>query len=210
MDLPANPAKNFQRSLLVALFLLMLTSSAISHAQVNKCNINGKIVYTDQTCPDNGAQQLILNKQNVYSSKAVVKDSASSNKTKYNSATWLRDSQGYTQALKISAEKNVPIFIYAYTDWCGYCKKLHKTILDDWKVKKALSGFVKVKINPEHSAADEKLFHQWGGTGYPTLYIQSDSDSAPDRTRGPFTKKNGQWKLMKKEAFIAMLGSNRQ
>jgi protein-disulfide isomerase-like protein with CxxC motif len=77
----------------------------------------------------------------------------------------------------------------------------------DSKVQSTMAGYVKVKFNPEHSAADRKLFKQWGGRGYPTLYIQTRVNSPPVRAFTPFSKHNGKWKLMKKETFIGELES---
>ena len=193
--------KNNHLSVSLACLLLLLIPSTNGYAQLNKCSINGKIVYTDQICPGNSAKKLNLNKLNISAAKANSKGS----KTKYKSSEWFRDYRGYAQALKISTEQNVPIFIYAYTDWCNYCKKLHKDIFDDSQVKNAMSEFVKVKLNPEHSALDQKLFKQWGGTGFPTLLVQTSYLSPPTRTSDPFTKVDGKWVLIKKNAFIGML-----
>jgi len=214
MDLSSASAKNHKHGVIAAFLLLMLLVTTNSLAQINKCNINGKTVYTDKACPDDSASQLHLEPLNTTStrtpvtSKAPVGDSMNVDKSNYKSAKWFSDHRGYARALKLSREQNVPIFIYAYTDWCGYCKKLKKEMFADSRVKETLSGYVKVKINPEHSAADQKLFKQWGGKGYPTLYIQPESDASPTRTSGPFTKQNGKWKLMGKGAFIGMLESN--
>lgn len=207
MDLSSDSGKNNKRGVIAACLLLMLLVTTNSLAQINKCNINGKTVYTDKACPDDSASQLHLKPLNTTSTKAPVSDSMNGDKSNYKSLKWFSDHRGYARALKVSREQNVPIFIYAYTDWCGYCKKLKKGMFTDAKVKETLSGYVKVKINPEHSAADQKLFKQWGGKGFPTLYIQPESDSFPARTSGPFTKQNGKWKLMEKEAFIGMLES---
>ncbi len=210
-----SPNLNFIISRITAILslLIVLFFPHASMAQVNKCEINGKIVYTDKACPDNTAEKLDLSKTSFSTTTLFAPSSArksfSTNSTsrlsKSSSPGWLQDQSGYKKALKLSASKGVPIFIYGYTDWCVYCKKLHKGLFQDSSVKKVLSRFIKVKLNPEHSRADEKLFKQWGGSGYPTLYIQARANSSPARTRGPFTKKNGKWKLMSKAEFIAML-----
>ena len=207
MDLLSGSGKNNKRDVVAACLLLLLPLTTSSLAQINKCNINGKTVYTDKACPDDSASLLHLKPLNTTSIKAPVSDFVKGVKPNYKSSKWFSDHRGYAQALKVSREQSVPIFIYAYTDWCGYCKKLKKGMFADARVKDALSGYVKVKINPEHSAADKRLFKQWGGKGYPTLYIQSESDASPARTSGPFTRKNGKWKMMEKEAFIGMLES---
>lgn len=214
MDMPSIlNDENTNRAVTIGLLLIILFSQT-SLAQVNKCKINGKIVYTDKACPDDTAETLDLSKSSFSTTPSLAPSTArpftastSSSSTRFNSPGWLHDKSGYQKALKISAQKKTPIFIYGYTDWCGYCKKLQNGLFEDSSVKKVMNRFVKVKINPEHSKADEKLFNQWGGRGYPTLYTQPNSNSSPTRTKGPFTKKNGKWNLMTKREFIAMLES---
>lgn len=184
-------------------------------AQVNKCNINGKTVYTDKACPEDTAETIDLSKTSFTTTPSLAgsasKNTSSANDNQHPVSSagsgWLHDKSGYIEALKLSARDKRPIFIYGYTDWCGYCKKLHKNIFDDPSVSKVMSQFIKVKMNPEHSASDQELYSQWGGRGYPTLFTQSSSASSPSRTRPPFTKRNGKWVLMKKNDFIAMLES---
>lgn len=206
--------KNIGKVSIICLFIILLFSRS-SIAQLNKCKINGEVVYTDKACPDNTAETLDLSKSSFSTTSSQAPSAAkqftatgsSNSSIGVNSPGWLHDKTGYQKALKVSAEKRAPIFIYGYTDWCGYCKKLQRDIFQDAAVKKVLARFVKVKINPEHSQADAAIFQQWGGRGYPTLFIQPASSSSPIRTKGPFTKKNGKWDLMSKSNFVAMLRS---
>ena len=207
MDLSSISANNSRRGVIAVCLFLLLPMATNSLAQINKCKINGKTVYTDKACPEKSASQLQLEPLNTTSIRAPSGDSSNGDNTNYKSSKWFSDHRGYAEAIKLSRERNVPIFIYAYTDWCGYCKKLKNGMFTDAGVKEVLSGYVKVKINPEHSAADKRLFKQWGGKGYPTLYIQPGPGSSPARTSGPFTRKNGKWKMMEKDAFIGMLKS---
>ena len=207
MDLSSVPGKKNKFAVIAVCLSLMLLATTNSFAQIYKCNINGKTVYTDKACPDDSASQLNLEPLNTTSTTTPGSGSNKGEPSSYKSSKWFSDHRGYASALKVSREQNVPIFIYAYTDWCGYCKKLKNGMFTDARVKDALSGYVKVKINPEHSAADQKLFKQWGGKGFPTLFIQSDANASPARTSGPFTRQNGKWKMMAKEAFIGMLES---
>ena len=174
-------------------------------AQVNKCVIDGKTVYTEQLCPENSSRILELSSLNITSSLFGSDGPAEGNRARYNSNRWYDDNTGYKQALKLSASKKAPIFIYGYTDWCIYCNKLHQNILDDAEVQKTLSKFIKVKLNPEHSTRDNNLFKSWGGKGYPSLFVQSSNYGSPKLTKGPFSKQNGKWQLMSKKNFIAML-----
>ncbi len=198
---------------LIILCLLTLVFSSGSFAQVNKCKIKGKTIYTDKICPDSTAESLDLGKASFSTTPSLATSApqnfaaAGNGSRQTGSSGWLHDKTGYLEALKISAREKRPIFIYGYTDWCGYCKKLHRKIFDDSSVNKVLGQYIKVKINPEHSSSDEDLYSQWGGRGYPTLFIQPVSSSSPSRTRAPFTKRNGKWELIRKNDFIAMLES---
>jgi len=207
MDMLFTAGRGIAAGIVVTCFWLTLLLPTNGPAQVNKCVINGRTVYTDSDCPKNGASQLQLKPLNISPSASSADASAGGEKTTYRSSTWFRDHAGYARALKVSREQNAPIFIYAYTDWCGYCKRLDRDMLADSRVRQALSGYVKVKLNPEHGDADKQLFKKWGGRGYPTLLIQTGYDSAPARTRGPFRKENGKWKLVHKDDFIGMLES---
>lgn len=205
---------SFGKATIYSLLLILAFSSNI-FAQVNKCKINGKIVYTDKACPDDTAEALDLSKSSFSTVSSLAPSGtrkftakgSNSSSSRINSPGWLHDKSGYEKALILSANKKVPIFIYAYTDWCPYCKKLQKNLYQNPSVKKVLTRFIKVKINPEHSPEDNALFHQWGGRGYPTLYTQPTARSSPSRIKGPFTKKNGKWELMTANDFIAMLRS---
>ena len=215
MDIPSTKSVGSYRKLTFIVLLLLVTFSSNVFAQVYKCKINGKIVYTNKVCPDNTALNLDLSKSSFSTTSSPSpgvsrKSTATSSKdisSRVNSPGWLHDKAGYQKALKASAKNGAPIFIYGYTDWCVYCKKLHKKLFDDSSVKKMMAGFIKVKINPEHSPEDKVLYNQWGGRGYPTLFTQAEAGSSPSRTKGPFTKINGKWKLMTKNEFIAMLRS---
>ncbi|MCP3689066.1 MAG: thioredoxin family protein [Gammaproteobacteria bacterium] len=208
--------KNYKYSYRALTFCLLffIFFSQSGFAQVNKCKINGKTVYTDKACPDDTADTLDLSNSSFSTVPSPVPSGArnfthttSSSDKRVSSSGWLHDRSGYQKALKISAQRGAPIFIYGYTDWCSYCKKLQKGLFQDSSIKKVMSQFVKVKINPEHSKEDQNLFNKWGGSGYPTLYTQSNSAPSPKRTKGPFTRNNGKWHLMTKNEFIAMLES---
>lgn len=166
--------------------LLLVSTSALG--QINKCEINGQIVYTDQPCPKDTARELKLHQLTTVPATELDAD-GNRNFNQYSSNRWYVDYKGYREALRVSRARNAPIFIYTYTDWCGYCRVFDAQMLPKSDIKKALSGYVKVRMNPEHSTQDYKLFKRWGGTGYPSLWVQSDPEARPSRGRSPFRQK---------------------
>ena len=174
---------------------------------VNKCIINGRTVYTDKQCSDNTSQTFIINttQPKPASTGAVEQEPATTKDAEYNNGRWYEDHAGYREALQISAASKAPILIYGHADWCPYCKKLNRTFLVDRDVNEVLAKFVKVKLNPEHSSQDERLFKRWGGTGYPTLFVQMNEATKPKKIKRPFVKQNDIWKMVSKEDFIATL-----
>jgi thiol-disulfide isomerase/thioredoxin len=178
-----------------SLYFLLITLLPISvQADIHKCAVDGKIVYTDEECADNKSLAFTLTDINTTPATDVS----------YKGSRWLRDNNGYALATDASVTENAPIFIYGHTDWCGYCKKLDGTLLSDSDVKNVLAQFIKVDLNPEHSTKDDRLFKSFGGRGYPSLFIQYPHQ-APQKIKNPFTQVNGKFAMQSKEAFIAQL-----
>lgn len=144
-------------------------------ADVHKCIVTGKIVYTDQICPDAQAAPLELPALN----------GAGATEVTYTGSLWLKDHYGYERAISAAAEEKLPVLIYAYTDWCGYCKTLESSYFKHTAIDKTLRKIIKVKINPEHSNADRLLFKNLGGSGYPALWIKPP-DQPAQRIQDPF------------------------
>ncbi|RLQ20834.1 hypothetical protein DWB85_15675 [Seongchinamella sediminis] len=178
---------------------LLLTSALLLHAltpasanEINKCEINGRIVYTDKACPNGSGRELELKAINAMPSAtprpSVKSSGAQTAKAAYQSDRWYVDHAGYSQALGISRRRSAPIFIYAYADWCKFCRKFEDALLPSREARETLSSYVKVRLNPEHSDRDLALFEEWGGTGYPALFVQHASDSVPRKHGSPFVR----------------------
>lgn len=86
-------------------------------------------------------------------------------------------------ALKTAAEKEQPVFMDFYTDWCPHCKRLDADTFVDKKMidyfKK--ENFVMLKVNPEIDRAAENAFKVFS---YPTLVIFNHDGTEWDRMLG--------------------------
>ena len=94
---------------------------------------------------------------------------------------WLDWNTGYPLAKK----QNKIILVDAYTDWCGWCKKMDKDTYTNSDIIKALNkDFIVIKFNPElenivyeldgNKITGRELFGQLTqgkSTGFPTTYF---------------------------------------
>ena len=75
----------------------------------------------------------------------------------------------FDEALAASKKQNKPVFIDAYTDWCGWCKKMDKSTFADANVINELnSKFIVVKMNMEQGEGPG-IAQKYGIQGYPTF-----------------------------------------
>lgn len=174
--------------LFVSCAAVLLVFPGFANAQINKCNINGRVVYTDKACPGDTQEALDL-PQLITVPAAQIPENAADTAAVYSSSQWYEGHAGYRKALRVSRVQKAPVYIYAYTDWCGFCRAFESQMLPLPGVQEVLSGYVKVRINPEHSKQDRQLFDRWGGRGYPSFWIQSHPDAKPGRARSPFRNK---------------------
>lgn len=85
-----------------------------------------------------------------------------------NAVNWLKS---FDTAMAASRDKNLPVMIDFYTDWCGWCKRLDSDTYVDAQVIAAARGFVSVKINADE---DRTTATRYGITGFPTiLFVDS-------------------------------------
>jgi thioredoxin-related protein len=98
-----------------------------------------------------------------------------------NELNWLDWNTGYPMAKK----QNKIIVLDAYTDWCGWCKKMDRDTYSNEEVIKTLTkNFVIIKFNPEitevvYDLDGEKIsgrelyiqLTQGKSTGFPSTYF---------------------------------------
>lgn len=78
-------------------------------------------------------------------------------------------------AMKKAKDKNLPIMIDVYTDWCTWCKELDKSTYTNKDVISIANKMVCIKLNPETSKEGSEIAKKYGVQGYPTiLFINAD------------------------------------
>jgi thiol:disulfide interchange protein len=72
----------------------------------------------------------------------------------------------FDTAVASARQKNLPVMIDFYTDWCGWCKKLDADTYVDKQVVDLAKGFVSLKIDAD---AERAITSRYGITGFPTI-----------------------------------------
>jgi len=178
MDLP-------MKMIFTGMFFILMLLPAVSQAEIYKCTIAGKLVFTDQPCE---GEKVILGKTNFMPAEKEPFEYVPT-KAVYNSHQWYYGHAGYKRALRLLKKYDAPIFLYFQADWCSYCRKLEEGLINTRQGKLALKKVIKVKISPEDSKRDDDFFRRLGGTGYPTLYLQANAPSNPKRISAYSNKK---------------------
>jgi thiol:disulfide interchange protein len=81
---------------------------------------------------------------------------------------WQRDMR---RAIEVARAEGKLIVADVYTDWCGWCKRMDKTIYSDPAIVALSKQQVFVKVNAEDGGQGQDFAQQMGVTGYPTTII---------------------------------------
>ena len=102
--------------------------------------------------------------------KSKTKATASSTTVQTPSIAWLGDAN-LKQAKTQATASGKPIFVDIGTEWCGYCKKMKKSIFTNSAVASAMNaGFVPLSLDGERGDG-RSLVAKLGITGFPTQLI---------------------------------------
>ncbi len=156
------------KMIFTGMFFILMLLPAVSQAEIYKCTIAGKLVFTDQPCE---GEKVILGKTNFMPAEKEPFEYVPT-KAVYNSHQWYYGHAGYKRALRLQKKYDAPIFVYFQADWCSFCRKLENQLIQTPKGVKALNKAIKVKVSPEDSQADDAFFRKLGGSAYPTLFMQ--------------------------------------
>ena len=81
---------------------------------------------------------------------------------------WHRDLR---RAIEVARAEGKLIVADVYTDWCGWCKKMDKTVYSDPAIGALSRQQVFVKVNAEDRGEGQSFAREMGVKGYPTTII---------------------------------------
>lgn len=90
---------------------------------------------------------------------------------------WLDGAEGLTEGLRRGQEQRKPVFLYVYTDWCGYCRQFERELLSRPEMQEYLSSIVAVRVNPESGQAENVVGRRYGVDAFPALFVHSAESS---------------------------------
>jgi thiol-disulfide isomerase/thioredoxin len=95
----------------------------------------------------------------------------------------------FAKAMKEAQKTGKLIFIDAYTDWCGPCKRMAATSFKDKSVGELYNkNFINLKIEMEKSEDGPEIARKYGVRAYPTLIIVDGSGRMVKQTIGMKSK----------------------
>jgi thiol-disulfide isomerase/thioredoxin len=111
--------------------------------------------------------------------KPASKSSAPDSRASARSSRY-QDAVGYAAAMREHEATGKPVALYFYTDWCKFCARLERGTLSHSEVKQYLNTILYVSVNPDHGRAEEALFREFEGRGYPTFLVLAKNQSAQE------------------------------
>lgn len=115
---------------------------------------------------------------------------------------WHQGAHGYEAAMAEAQEKGLPVAVYFYTDWCGYCRKFESGLLDTNAVDAWIDDIVAVRINPEKGKDAMALAQKYGIRGYPSFFLHASATARP-ATLSPWVQDGSGSRLRTPGEFIA-------
>lgn len=92
----------------------------------------------------------------------------------------------WKKALKMAKKQNKPIFVDAYTTWCGPCKVMDKEVFTDKEVADFFNeNFINVKMDMEKGEGNQ-LKLDWEIKAFPTLLYFNSKGEIDHRVVGAF------------------------
>ncbi len=117
--------------------------------------------------------------------------------------TWEQGAEGLFGAIRTLEEGDhtVPMVVYFYTDWCGYCRQFERELLGKEKVRGYFEDLLAVRINPEKGDQERQVAEYYGVNGYPAFFVHSSRSRTLSRVERMVVE-NGQPRLKSEDEFL--------
>lgn len=86
---------------------------------------------------------------------------------------WYENKSGYDQALLMQKRTHLPLLVYIFASWCPHCKEFKANILNAPSVRRFLSQYPHVRVEPDHGDAERQIMSDYQAPGYPSFYVVS-------------------------------------
>jgi uncharacterized protein YyaL (SSP411 family) len=93
------------------------------------------------------------------------------------------ESGSWTEIKELAYEEGKLIFVDAYAEWCGPCKKMARHVFTDVEVGKFYNdNFINVQMDMEREGV--RFAYKWGIEAYPTFLFLSPNGNILYKTTG--------------------------
>lgn len=90
-------------------------------------------------------------------------------------------SNNLNAALTEAKNKQKPLMVDFYTDWCDWCKKLDQDTYTDKKVNELAQNFICVKVDADR---DRAATSKYGVSGFPTIVFLNYEGAVDEKVVG--------------------------
>lgn len=87
---------------------------------------------------------------------------------------WLTDPE---TAFRVAGEREVPLLVDLYAEWCGWCKKLDREVFSTPEFQRFTEDYVLLRVDVEDGAEGSALQDRYGAVELPTLLVLTPRNS---------------------------------
>jgi thiol-disulfide isomerase/thioredoxin len=119
---------------------------------------------------------------------------------------WREGAGGYESAGYEHGMLGKPLVVYFYADWCGYCRRFDRELLQTEEVARCLDRVVRVRVAPEKGGRDKTLADLFGVNGYPSFFVVPAKSDRPVKVLPYRRLPDGKgWRILSPVEFVEAL-----